>query len=324
MPRPISPADGTKPTDTRRGRAWIDQAAGVRIGYTLAGISPGTSKTVLLIHGAPQTGYAWRKVVPTLVAAGYQVVVPDYRGAGVSTKPRDGYDKWTMAGDLHHLVRNELGIDRPFSVVGHDLGSMVAFAYTLRYRDDVVSLTTMEAPLPGTDYYEQRKVAKSAWHFDFHANPDIAVYLTHGRERWYITRFFDDLIYQPDAISQDDLDVYARAFEAPGAMRALCEIYRELDHDADIHRADIAAHGKLTVPVLASGGGAQTLAANYAPMCEEIAIDVTGHLVPDAGHWVAEENPDYFCRMFIEFDTSARTRQPSRLGRTIDTPETFF
>ena len=44
-------------------------------------------------------------------------------------KPRDGYDKWTMAGDLHHLVHNELGIDRPLSVVGHDLGSMVAFGY---------------------------------------------------------------------------------------------------------------------------------------------------------------------------------------------------
>jgi pimeloyl-ACP methyl ester carboxylesterase len=249
---------------------------------------------VLLIHGAPQTGHAWRKVVPTLVAAGYQVVVPDYRGAGASSKPRDGYDKWTMAGDLHDLVRNELNIDGPISIVGHDLGSMVAFAYALRYRDDVGSLTTMEAPLPGTDYYEQRKVAKSAWHFDFHANPDIAAYLTHGRERWYITRFFDDLTYQPDAISQDDLDVYARAFEAPGAMRALCEIYRELDHDAEIHRANIAANGKLPVPVLASGGGAQTLAANYAPMCEEVALDVTGHLVPDAGHWVAEENPDYF------------------------------
>ena len=47
-------------------------------------------------------------------------------------------------------------------------------------------------------------------------------------------------------------------------------------------------------------------------MCEEIALDVTGHLVPDAGHWVAEENPDYFCRMFLQFDSSARTAQ---LGR---------
>jgi pimeloyl-ACP methyl ester carboxylesterase len=67
--------------ETRRGRAWIDRTAGVRLGYTLAGISPGRSKTVLLIHGAPQTGHAWRKVVPSLVAAGYQVVVPEVRQA---------------------------------------------------------------------------------------------------------------------------------------------------------------------------------------------------------------------------------------------------
>jgi hypothetical protein len=87
-------------------------------------------------------------------------------------------------------------------------------------------------------------------------------------------------------------------------MRAPCEIYRELDHDAEIHRANIAVNGKLSVPVLASGGGAQTLAANYGPMCGEVAIDVTSHLVLDAGYWLAEENPDYFCRMFIDFDAS--------------------
>ena len=270
--------------------------AGVRIGYTVVEPATDPLRTVLLIHGAPQTGYAWRKVAPLLAEAGHRVVVPDYRGAGASTKPRDGYDKWTMAGDLHHLVHSELGIDGRISVVGHDLGSMLGLAYALRYRDDVVSLTTMEAPLLGTDYYEQRKVAKSAWHFDFHANPDIAVYLTHCRERWYITRFFDDLTYHTDAITNSDIDVYARAFEAPGAMRALCEIYRELDHDADIHRTDIAEHGRLTVPVLASGDATQTLATNYRAMCEEIANNVTGHLVPDAGHWIAEENPNYFIR----------------------------
>jgi pimeloyl-ACP methyl ester carboxylesterase len=89
-------------------------------------------------------------------------------------------------------------------------------------------------------------------------------------------------------------------------MRALCEIYREVDHDAEIHRADLAAHGKLTVPVLTSGGGAQTLAANYPAMCEEVAVNVTGQLVPDAGHWIAEENPGYFARMFLDFDADVR------------------
>lgn len=293
------------------GRAWIGQDTRVRIGYTLAEPSPlpggETWKTVVLIHGAPQTRYAWRKVLVPLAQAGYRVIAPDYRGAGASTKPRDGYDKWTMAADLHTLVHDHLDVQGPVSVVGHDLGSMLGFGYALRYRDDVVSLTTMEAPLPGTDYYEQRKVAKSAWHFDFHANPDIAVHLTHGRERWYITRFFDDLTYQPDAITDADVDVYARAFQAPGAMRALCEIYRELDHDARIHRDAVASDGKLTVPVLASGGATQALAAHYQDMCEEIAHHVTGHLVEDAGHWVPEENPDGFLRMFLDFDHRART-----------------
>ncbi|WP_405632958.1 hypothetical protein OG933_43360 [Streptomyces sp. NBC_00016] len=41
-------------------------------------------------------------------------------------------------------------------------------------------------------------------------------------------------------------------------------------------------------------------------MCEEIAENVTGHLVPDAGHWVAEENPACFTRMFLDFDASTR------------------
>nr|WP_063732906.1 alpha/beta hydrolase [Streptomyces sp. RTd22] len=108
------------------------------------------------------------------------------------------------------------------------------------------------------------------------------------------------------------MDVYARAFQAPGAMRALCEIYRELDHDAQIHRDAIASDGKLTVPVLASGGAAQALAANYRAMCEEIADNVTGHLVEGAGHWVPEENPEGFLRMFLDFDSHAPPEHPTQ------------
>lgn len=299
-------ATTTQAVTVTHGRATIDTDSSVRIGYTVAEPAETPTRTVVLLHGAPQTRHAWRHVIEPLAAAGYRVIAPDYRGAGDSSKPRDGYDKWTMSADIHTLVHDHLGVDGPVSLVGHDLGSMLALGYALRYRDDLVSVTFMEAPLPGTDYYEQRKVQKSAWHFDFHANPDIAVYLTHGRERWYIQRFFDDLTYQPRAIGAADLDEYARAFEAPGAMRGLCEIYRELDHDAKIHRAALQEHGKLTVPVLASGGGAQALASNYIGMCEEIAENVTGHLIPDSGHWIAEEQPEYFIRLFLQFDNDAR------------------
>lgn len=297
--------DSDRDVTVHHGRARVDADQSIRIGYTVA-TPPEPTKTVVLLHGAPQTRYEWRKVMMPLAIAGYRVIMPDYRGAGASDKPRDGYDKWTMAGDIHTLVREVLGVSEPVSLVGHDLGSTVALAYSLRYRADVVSATFMEAPLPGTDYYTWRVAQKSAWQFSFHANTDLAVYLTHGRERWYITRFFDELTYRPDAISIVDLDVYARAFEAPGAMRALCEVYRELDRDADDNRAALREHGKLTIPVLASGGASNPLAKNFRAMCEEVAHSVTGQLVPECGHWVAEEQPAYFTRMLCEFDAAAR------------------
>lgn len=289
----------------RHGRDWVDAEQSVRIGYTVA-TPPEPTKTVVLLHGAPQTRYEWRKVMMPLAMAGYRVIMPDYRGAGASDKPRDGYDKWTMAGDIHTLVREVLGVAEPVSLVGHDLGSTLALGFALRYRADVVSATFMEAPLPGTEYYTWRVAQKSAWQFSFHANTDLAVYLTHGRERWYITRFFDELTHHPDAISSADIDVYARAFEAPGAMRAMCEVYRELDRDADDNRAALREHGKLTLPVLASGGASNPLATRFRAMCEEVAESVTGQLVPDCGHWVAEEQPAYFTRMFCAFDAAAR------------------
>ena len=296
---------GAQDVHVHHGRAWADPDESVRIGYTV--VTPSDcNKTVVLLHGAPQTRYEWRKVMMPLAAAGYRVIMPDYRGAGASDKPRDGYDKWTMAGDVHRLVRDTLKVAEPISLVGHDLGSMLALSFALRYRDEVVSATFMEAPLPGTAYYDWRVAQKSAWQFAFHANPDVAVYLTHGRERWYVNRFFDDLTYQPDAISGDDLDVYARAYEAPGAMRAMCELYRELDRDAEVNRSELRQHGKLTIPVLASGGASNPLARHFRAMCEEVAHSVTDRLVPDCGHWVAEEKPDYFIEMFCEFDAVAR------------------
>jgi len=134
-------------------KAWVDRARGVRVHYVEAGNGP---KVVLLIHGAPQTWWAWRHTIEPLVAAGYRVIVPDYRGAGDSSKPRDGFDKWTMAGDLHHVVHEAAGVQGPVSVVGHDLGATVALAYALRYRDDVVSLTASLTTSPTTPRRSRR------------------------------------------------------------------------------------------------------------------------------------------------------------------------
>lgn len=97
----------------RHGKLWIDKSHNVRLHYVTAGSG---DKVALLLHGAPQTWYARRHTIQPLVQAGYRLIMPDYRGAGGSSKPLSGYDKWTMAQDLHTLVRDRLGLVRPITV----------------------------------------------------------------------------------------------------------------------------------------------------------------------------------------------------------------
>src|SRR5947209_13034351 len=88
---------------------------GVRLHYVRAG----AGDLVLLLHGWGQTWWEWRHIIPPL-AERFTVVAPDLRGLGDSGRPSAGYDKKTIAGDIHRLVRH-LGFERAF-VVGHDFG----------------------------------------------------------------------------------------------------------------------------------------------------------------------------------------------------------
>jgi len=101
---------------------------------------------VVLLHGFPQTWWQWRHVIPVLAGAGFRVVAPDYRGAGYSQRPLDGYDKRTMAGDIQGLLREHLGINGRLIMVGHDIGLMIAYAYAQAYRDEISDLVVMGAP----------------------------------------------------------------------------------------------------------------------------------------------------------------------------------
>jgi pimeloyl-ACP methyl ester carboxylesterase len=83
----------------------------------------------------------YRHVIEKIASAGYFVIAPDYRGAGESSLSRDGkgYDKFTMASDIHALYKENLDVDRAV-IVGIDIGSMVATALALQYREDVIAL----------------------------------------------------------------------------------------------------------------------------------------------------------------------------------------
>jgi pimeloyl-ACP methyl ester carboxylesterase len=284
------------PMSWTHGMADIE--SGLRLHYVTAGSG---ARVVVLLHGFPQTWRQWRRAIPPLVDAGFSVVAPDYRGAGDSWRPPGGYDKRTMAGDLRRLLRQHLRIEEPIALVGHDIGLMVAYAYAQAHRDELSHLAVVDAPLPGTAVFDRIRSDPRVWHFGFHGARDVAEMLVAGRERPYLQAFFNARIFDPSAISDSDLDSYASAYSAPGAMRASFELYRAFDQDAEDNREALKRNGKLTVPVLAVGGATSTSGPLVEAMMREVAETVTAVRVPRTAHWIAEENPTGFTAALLRF-----------------------
>ena len=294
-------------SDSPFTHASAQLASGVRLHYVTAGDGP---QTIVLLHGYPHTSYEWRHVIGPLAAAGFRVIAPDYRGAGLSSKPGDGYDKRTMAADIAALLRDGCGVEAPVTLVGHDIGMMVAYAFASEYPKGVERLVLMEAPLPGTSAYDtlvaQPRLARMAmWHFFFHnADDGLAGTLSAGREKVYLQSFYLRLAYDPAAIGDADLDHYAGQFAAAGAMRAGFELYRAFDRDGDDNRAALKKNGKLKMPVLAIGGAESFFAPIAADMLGEVARHVTVATIPACGHWIAEERPAALVEELLRFARS--------------------
>lgn len=269
----------------------LAEVNGVQIHYVLGG----TGEPLVLLHGWPQTWYEWHRLMPAL-AAHYTVIAPDMRGAGNSAKPAPaaGYDAYTLAEDVHQLVQ-QLGFSR-IRLVAHDLGVMVAYAYAATHPAEVYRLGLLDGPLLGVG--PPAPPRPGIWHPGFHATPALPEALTVGREREYLTYFFTHFAHNKTAFTAAEVDEFVRAYSAPGAMSAGFEWYRAFPVSAA--RNQVSAQTKLLMPVLALGGQYSAGPAIVAAV-QAVADDVCGGSVPDAGHWLAEENPDYLLAQLIAF-----------------------
>ena len=244
----------------------------------------GKGPAVVLLHGFGDTGAMWSPLAARL-AAKHTVVVPDLRGMGLSSHPAGGYDKWTQAGDVRTVLAR-LGIGRA-AVVGHDIGTMVAFAYAARYPDKTTRLAVMDAPVPGIGPWDEILRNPLLWHFSF-GGPD-AERLVDGRERIYLDRFWNEFAGNPARVDEATRAYYAKLYARPGAMRSAFAQFRSFPRDADDNRKAMAGK-KLEMPVLAIGG-ARSFGANVAMVMRHAASNVTAVVIPESGHWLMEEAP---------------------------------
>jgi pimeloyl-ACP methyl ester carboxylesterase len=296
------PGDGgsaaTTPAPPPAGfRSESAEVNGIRLHYVIGG----QGDAVVLVHGWPQTWYEWHRLMPQL-ADRYTVIAPDLRGAGESDKPftSTGYPKVLLAEDLHQLVRT-LGFERVF-LVGHDIGVMVAFAYAMQYPEEVRRLVLLDVPVPGAEpYWTQAEQDPRLWHVGFHNERGFAERMVQGREREYLTHFYEKYSFGGrNPMTAEEVDEFVRAYSQPGALTGGFEWYRAFSQDEQDNAALLRQRGKLRMPVLALGGessGGPTM----VPMARTIAEDVRGGSIPGAGHWMVEEQPELLLQELLAF-----------------------
>ena len=273
----------TTPVAADNGPGFSDHTShvnGTDIHYRIGG--HGTP--VVLLHGYAETGHMWHPVMAQL-AQHHTVIVPDLRGAGASAKPDGGYDKKNMATDIHELVR---GISQqPATVVGHDIGLMVGYAYAAQYPADTGKLVLMDAFLPGIGDWTHVWLMRDLWHFHFYGDTPLA--LVHGRERIYFEHFWNDFAAdKTKSIPEADRVRYAAAYAQAGGMRAGFEYFRNFERDA----ADFAQLGKtkLSMPVLVLSGE-KAGGPFLIEQARMVANNVDGRIIAGSGHWLMEEAP---------------------------------
>jgi len=284
--------DGFADTFTSR----YAEAGDVRLHAVIGGEGP----PLLLIHGWPQTWYAWRMLMPAL-AEDFEVIAVDQRGIGLSDKPRDGYDIGSLASDLVALM-DTLDHEK-FAVYGTDTGMPIAHALAADHPERVERLIVSEAFLPGIasalPLFVPPALNARLWHLMFNQLPgEVNEALVTGREDVFFGAEFAASA-GTSKLPDETVKYYVDTLAAdPEALRGSFEFYRAISTSAA--QNEERKNRRLTMPVLAIGGE-ESGGENAANAMKLVADDVQALVLPGSGHWVAEQAPDELLAALTEF-----------------------
>jgi pimeloyl-ACP methyl ester carboxylesterase len=274
----------TSTADPARFAAGTVEVRGARLHYRRGGAGP----PVILVHGFPEDGSAYDRVMPRL-ARTFTVVVPDLRGIGRSVALTPAFDAQSLAADLAQLAA-ALKLDRPY-VVGHDMGGIVAHAAGRLHPRQWRGVMLIENPLPGLQPWDEIAADPQVWHINFQQAPVAETLIAGRQERYFQAQFFTPGLQRKDAIDAGRLKRYAAAYRSAEQLRAGLGLYRATPANAAFNQSRRDA---IATP-LALIGGEKGIGRGMARMADDLRAHgwsrVTLEMVGGA-HYLLDESPD--------------------------------
>jgi pimeloyl-ACP methyl ester carboxylesterase len=262
----------------------------LRIHYAERGSGP----PLVLLHGWPQHWWCWRELIGPL-SEHFRVICPDLRGFGWSEAPASGYELYQLRDDLLGLL-DGLRIDRT-SLVGHDWGSQVGYQVCLDSPGRIERYVAVAGAHPWTASGLPVKGYFRAWEVLINSSPVGP---------WAIRRLGVPELCLRDwrrrgRFTAEEVQIYLAPLFLPGSLRASKLRYRSfLLREAPAY---IRHHKRyrLSVPTLHLNGELDPLTQHIPDSYRSFADQMELELVPDCGHFVAEERPDWFWKRLLRF-----------------------
>jgi len=273
-------------------------------GVTLHYISQGDGPLMLMLHGFPEFWYSWRYQIPEF-AQDYRVVAPDLRGYNDSDKPQavSAYAITELVQDVKGLITG-LGYNRCV-LVGHDWGGAIAWQFAYAYPEMVERLIVMNLPHPAK-FAEGLKTPQQllrSWYIFFFQLPFLPEWLLQQDDYRAIGRAFTEMAVDKSAITEEDARVYRNAAAKPGALTAMLNYYRQAF--SELFKLNEKQWGVLDIPTLMIWGEQDTaLGKELTYGTDDYVNNFKIHYLPDASHWVQQEQPqrvnDYMRKFLAE------------------------
>jgi pimeloyl-ACP methyl ester carboxylesterase len=256
--------------------------------FTGRACGPHDGRPVLLLHGFPQTSWAWRDALWALGTAGFRALAPDQRGYCPGARPTDpsAYATERLVADVL-AVADALDMER-FDLVGHDWGGMLGWIVAARHADRVRTLSVLSTPHP----FALREVLGGADQGPVGHRQAMAQFVETG---------VPERLLGPDGnggnlsglltesgLDEHDARMYVEALKEPGALAAALNWYRSMDTEI------VRDLGPVTVPTLyvwSTGDRAFNREAAEST-ARHVRADYVFEVLDDVSHWIPETAAD--------------------------------